>query len=1242
MDRILSWKIDSSTFAYIYPIKNSYISNRIPENSPLWGEIINEISVWTKDTYRANFDRMASEVKSKYGQTILWQDQYWDFSDDNTNLPVNIVLLSGKDGEGSGSGYGSGQGGDGIEVYEELRDAINKELDKAKKDIEEQNKRVEEFVEQKVGETIAEAKKTIAETEKELAKTREELETKLDGAADALDKAAALFELGEGNITGEQIKDVLSSVEEYGGWLEEYSGTVKSLKTDYDLATQRMGSIGEAEDVTDGLFARFATSLNVVSGTVGNVERSMNASLGKIEDFASWYDENADTAAEATRLMNAMSGQIVDTINFISGDGLTTRLTREMNAFSGTIKDVVMTETSGAITNVRNELNALSGIVETSVTRLDTIDGDLTSLGSRMNAEEQKMEQWMNVSDSAMSLSHDLRDTWSVESGKLSTVANLTAETDENGNIMYFVSGGMVTTPRRVYLDEEGKWRDTDGTEYEKERVYVNWSQVIGSYIQQQASSITMSVMNSSGLTAAIKLAIERGENGEEESIIKLVSDKIVITGDMIAGAISANTANIGGIHMGMGQVWSEAKNGNGTAKFRLDGVTGTLYASDADISGTIHAKSLILGNNQSIENYVNSQIPQDWTSEADVRQMITAFVSDDEFKNAVIEMGYVTEEYLQKWAESQPGLTEQQVKDLIETMAGAKVNGVLPDVVDTDGGIWKRVMIGGVEHTWKVYPGDKMVLLGTEIGENFLIDTEGLMTAHNAIVYGTIYATDGWFKGSVSADCGYFRGEITAKSGKIGGFDINDKVLVVSGDSGCTTVLRGDATSQDNKDLFQLGLDLSERKILYAYKASGSTEAANSNKIVSSDTKYQRIYLTQEQISEGDEVEAYFRNNDLTSTGVGLVTYNKFLPFDSAGTIVNIHPAAGWWGSQNKLVRNAVRIPIKIQNSGWGQQAQGSTSYKTRYEFYVRDATGDYDFNSLECAASGLPIYNTRITSNGIIYCETLNAKDGMYCGTINSDGYFTGELNCNKGLLNNVTLRNTDFNGSTFLNSGASFCALDKDYKRYLNISQFTVDDRSEKEYPNAEYYRYIKNSNGNNAGKTYYSGEVSGESITLVDIMVPSGSVITIPKISLEVWRYIPTTRVGGTGVVTVAYTLGKSSSNLVTKTITIQPKGSETFTASSSQKTLTATTDTRLTISLTYAIHLPTYYWLGADKAAASITISNSGEINVDPPDGLINNGVVIGRDGFMVRAGNYGFKVTSSGIQKYKNGDWSDL
>ena len=933
MDRILSWKIDSSTYAYIYPIKNSYISNRIPEDSPLWGEIINEISVWTKDTYRANFDRMASEVKSKYGQTIPWQDAYWDFSDDNSTLPVNIVLLSGKDGDGSG--YGSGQGDEiGAEIYEELRDAINKELDKAKKDIEEQNKRVEEFVEQKVGETIAEAKKTIAETEQKLAETREELETKLDGAAEALDKAAALFDLGEGNITGEQIQDALTSIDECGEWITSLSGVVTEFKTDYDAANRIMGGIGSAEDALAGLFSRFGTTLNDIDDTVGTVNSWMVASAATIGDVATWYDVNASAVTEASSIINASAGTITDAINFISGDGLTTRITSEMNAVSGTIKDEIMTQTSAAVTNVKNEMNGLSGVVATSITRLNSVDGSLSSLGSRMSAAENSLEEWITVAAESMSAATDLRETWTIESGKLSTVANLTAETDIDGNIMYYVSGGVATRETRVYLGNDGKWRDADGTEYNKEDVYVHWSQDIGSYIQQQASSITMSVMNSSGLTAAIKLAIENDEDGDK-SLIKLVSDKIIITGDMIGNAISANSANIGGIQMYMGEIWSTATNADGSAKFRLNGKNGTIYANDAEIKGAITASSLTLKNGEQIETYVKGQIPKDLTSQSDVKEMISAYVDSEEFKQSIVN-GYITAEDLQNWAASQENLTQEQVEEMINRLAGSEVNYPLEDEPAASGGTRHSIMVGGNLLTWVTYDADQFVILDSELtgekdGETtrFFISKDGLMEAKNAVVHGKIYANEGWFKGKVEANEGYFRGSIEADSGKIGGFVIEDETLAVSGTSGCTAVLKGGATSQDNEDLFQLGLDLSERKILYAFKASGSSMDDN-NKMVSSDTTYHRIYLTQEQIQEGEEVEAYYRNNDRVSTSIGVV-YGKFFPFDSAGTIVNIHPAANWWGSKNRLVKNAVKVKVKVSGGGWGQTQQGS--YRIRYE---------------------------------------------------------------------------------------------------------------------------------------------------------------------------------------------------------------------------------------------------------------------------------------------------------------------
>ena len=620
MNKILSWKINSGTYAYIYvPNSTTYISNRIPEDSPLWSSIIYEISRWDYDIYKANFQKMSKEVNEKYGVNIPWDDLYWNFADENSVGNVNIVLLSGKDGVGGGANVGNG--GDGAEVYEELRDAINKELDKAKKDIEEQNKRVQEFVEEKVGETISEAKNTIAETEKELAKTREELEKKLDGAADALDKAAALFDMGEGGITGEKLQEVLSSVDNHNKWMTSYSGSIVDFQTDYDAAKRILGGIGSAEDALAGLFSQIGTTINDMDNTVGNVESWMVASAATIGDIATWYDVNASAVTEASSIINASAGTITDAINFISGDGLTTKVTSIMDGRNATIKDEIMTETSAAVTNVKNEMNGLDGRLTTAITRLDSLSGSLTSMGERWDAVSNSMEEWINVSDSAMSLSHDLRDTWTIESGKLSTVSNLTAETDADGNIIYYVSGETMGE-KRVYLrkkdnseNPEWGWFDTDNTEYPKEQVYVNWSQVIGSYIQQQASSVTISVMNTSGLTAAIKAAIQRGENGEEESVIDLISDKVVVTGEMIAKGLRANYAQLGGINLSMGEIWSEATDADGSPMFRLDGRTnaGTLYATNAEIKGKIRATELILDStNESIDCLVQDMIDED------------------------------------------------------------------------------------------------------------------------------------------------------------------------------------------------------------------------------------------------------------------------------------------------------------------------------------------------------------------------------------------------------------------------------------------------------------------------------------------------------------------------------------------------------------------------------------------------------------------------------------------------------
>ena len=582
MNRILSWKLNNVSYAYIFPLNNTYISNIIPEDSPLWVNIIREINEWNLSEYKNNFNKMAAEVKSKFGIVIPWKDEYWDLGIDGSINGVNIVLLSGKGGDG---GY-SGDSAINSEVYEEFNKMIDAELQKAREEIEKKNAEVKAFVETKVTETISAAKQTIAETKAEIDETRDELEGKLAGATEALDKAAALFELGEGGIDGEAIKDVMNSVSAHTTWLNTYSGSVADFQTDYDIATKRLGEMTVASSVTDGLFSRFATSMNVVSGTVGSVERTMNAAYGEIRDAAEWIDTNKDSVANVTRYISASAAVIEDKVKYIDND-LTSVIERTVDGKNATIRDEIKAETASGLTNVRNEMNALSGSILQELTHYAP-DSAITSIGNRMDALNTTMSEWMTKTDSAMSMTHDLREEWSIESGKISTVTNLVAKTDANGEIEYWISG---TTGEeiRVSRTENGSWVDNRGNFYNDNRVYVHYSDTLGSYIQQEVSAISMSVMGKDNVTAAIQLAVKEDADNGGEAIINMVANKVVIDADMIARAITAKTANIGGIMIGDGYIKSMSEIG-GKPSFFINGRTGSIYGQNVEVTGKINA----------------------------------------------------------------------------------------------------------------------------------------------------------------------------------------------------------------------------------------------------------------------------------------------------------------------------------------------------------------------------------------------------------------------------------------------------------------------------------------------------------------------------------------------------------------------------------------------------------------------------------------------------------------------------
>ena len=382
-------------------------------------------------------------------------------------------------------------------------------------------------------------------------------------------------------------------------------------------------------------------------------------------------------------------------------------------------------------------------------------------MGEEWDAVNNSMEEWINVSDSAMSLSHDLRDTWSIASGKLSTVSNLTAETDEKGEIMYFVSGAT-GDEIRVTKNLNGKWLDASGYEYNEERVYVHWSQAIGSYIQQQASSVTISVMNSSGLTAAIKAAIEREEGSDSDiSVIRLISDKLVVTGDMIAKGISANTANIGGINLDLGVIWSQKPNEDGTPMFRLDGINGTLYATNAEIKGKIRATELILDDsNQDVGAYVQEVVGE------------KCVILDRTFGNGNVEDSATTTVKISK-----SGLLQANnaiINGTIYAQAGeiggfSLARNILSTYDPSD--LTNPIAVLNGSDTYKDNVRGKLILgagINPEKGFHTRIYSNG------EIYTGMINIESGFFNGDIKAG-GYFWGELSGATGSLNGITLNN-----------------------------------------------------------------------------------------------------------------------------------------------------------------------------------------------------------------------------------------------------------------------------------------------------------------------------------------------------------------------------------------------------------------------------------------------------------------------------------
>lgn len=1130
--RIISWKIDDYKYAYLVKVGGSHISNRITDASVL-ADMVKNVGEYSYSTYYNAFQEMNKELYNAYGITVPEKiGEYYG------NVKVNdILVLTGKDGAKGADGSSGFPGtGGGSSIYDDFNDAIDKKLDEIKEDIKKDNEDVKNELENKVTDTISDAKKDIEDTKKELDEVRKDLEEKLGGAKDALDKAAKLFELDDENITPDTIKEVFSATSEFSDWMTGYSGFVQDIKTDYDRASTKMGLIGTGESALDGLFTWFGTSLNTTSGTVGSVRQDLAAVSGVIAQYATWYDENAESAANAARIINASAATIEDTIKYIQGSGLTVEIDRKMDAMAGSIIDKALAESELGVASVKNELNALSAYVTTQITYANT-DGTLTVIGDKMKAIEGEMERYMTRTDNLLKETTDLRESWSIASGKLSTVAQLTAETDADGNIIYYTSGS--SGEQVVYYNpEDGKfYYDLAFTqECPASKVYVHFSSILDSYIKQTASSITISVSDNSALTASIKAEILG-----DKSFINLIADEVNIDAEVIARELSAKTANIGGIIIGSGMIYCMKANEDGKPEFVLDGRSGGFSATNAYIRGDIVANSLTLGDGTSMSDYIDDKIKDAVTgstgstgtttglTEDEVNQLINDYVKSKEFNDLLLSGGYITKDNIYDYVSAGgTGMTQEQIEALCERLVGAEINKAL-GIEDLGDGRYKHtVIIGGKEYTWITADIGDYLLLDTLVSGtsgdskySFVVDKKGLLQANNAIIYGEIYANKGYI-GKLTFDEGAISGD---------GFTISKDGINGNGwnfDGGGGKINKGRIGAVNITDY---GLEVYSGDTLTAF-INGSADFAcdkNGNK--------GRIIYSAGVAKSGDTKWYAWTTDDETTLGSNGVLYTLIDYASSAsnasfinGNRIDCYLRAGDGTVLDDCYASTYYYDEETGKSVYVNRIYNFYSPTGARVYYVRNSAQDVSLDSNDLGS-------TKIYEDGTIVTNKLEARGGTFLGNLDvQDGNFRGKINATGGTLNNITANKVNLNGNISLydsNSLIMYSGSSKDPILKIENSPIGEDretkqiiyDLNVKEINITEYdknfneYKFLASSNVLNGDTisipvitfksrviSFYEKDRIAPTVNLIgDIINSAGTVVTAKTLNIDL-KYI----------------------------------------------------------------------------------------------------------------------------------------
>ena len=490
--------------------------------------------------------------------------------------------------------------------------------------------------------------------------------------------------------------------------------------------------------------------------------------------------------------------------------------------------------------------------------------------------------------------------------------------------------------------------------------------------------------------------------------------------------------------------------------KFRVY-ADGRLVATDAQIKGAITATSLTLRGSD-IENYIHNEVddafngfnPDDAIDENQVNDLIRQYLMTVDYVKPSDLNGYFTEDRLRDWfRRNYSAWTEEQIEEIVRRIASSETSSVDEENLG-DGRIKHTAYIGGREYSWITVDTGDYIILGAVVSgrtgsglTRFIVDKNGLLQANNAIIYGKVYASEGYFMGSVSATDGYFRGDVTANSLTLG--------------PGCELDIDPSAFDIDLSDYYAAGMPWSSNTGLFKVGKDGLLTCKNavvSGNVYATNGVFKGdVYAKNGSFKGSISAESgYIKNLRFGSaTGKLLTTYIEDEINSKVSDALNgeIDPAVinqlindyiansgftgylsesaftAWveqWNAEHSgspiseesvsaLVRTVVGAEIS-QVIGITQNSDGSLhhvvniggreyswdTYKTEDYMLLGDWTGD----SAHTGTGFIVSRNGLLEANNAVIYGKVYASEGYFKGSVSAtDGYFKGDVTANSLTL-------------------------------------------------------------------------------------------------------------------------------------------------------------------------------------------------------------------------------------------------